>query len=106
MPPLSRESRALVAFVLAVSLVLSGLPTLGTAVYRALESLLPALVGEPDLVAALIGLVLAGLVLALGRSAARGPARDAWHHLAVAASWLGLLLVLMGLLTLVAAVLG
>ena len=104
MPPLSRESRALVAFVLAVALVLSGLSNLGIAVYRALESLLPAY-GSPDLLAALIGLALSVLVLLVGRSAARGPARDVWHHLAVAATWLGLLLVIMGVLTLLAAVL-
>ena len=104
MPPLSRESRALVAFVLAVALVLSGLSNLGIAVYRALESLLPSF-GSPDLLAALIGLALSVLVLLVGRGAARGPARDVWHHLAVAATWLGLLLVIMGVLTLLAAVL-
>ena len=105
MPPLGRESRALVAFVLAAALLLTGLSNLGVAVYRSLESLLP-FVGEPDLLAAVIGLALSVLVLLVGRGAARGPARDVWHHLAVAASWLALLLVLMALLTLVAALLG
>ena len=42
MPPLGRESRALVAFVLAAALLLTGLSNLGVAVYRSLESLLPS----------------------------------------------------------------
>ena len=86
MPPLGRESRALVAFVLAAALLLTGLSNLGVAIYRSLESLLPSY-GSPDLLAALIGLALSVLVLLVGRGAARGPARDVWHHLAVAASW-------------------
>lgn len=102
MPPLGRESRALVAFTLAAALLLTGLSNLGVTIYRSLESLLPSF-GSPDILASAIGLALAALVLVVGRGAASGPARDVWHHLAVAATWLALVLLLMALLSLVAA---
>lgn len=104
MPTLTRESRSVLALVLAVVLLPGGPSSLGLQLYAALR---PGVPGDPFWAGVVISLVMVAVsvgILLLARSATgpEGP-RDVWHHLAVAATWLAALLVLLSVLTALAA---
>ncbi|GAB3997882.1 hypothetical protein [Nocardioides marmoraquaticus] len=107
MPTLTREARALLPLVLSAVLIAGGLYNLVFVVASALSPLLEELLPPPffAVLLALPLLALAVWLLLTARGAAREGVRDAWHHVAVTASWLSLVLVVMSAAALVGAML-
>lgn len=122
MPTLTRESRTVLALVLTTALLLVGVGSPGAQVYAVVGPLAP---GDPfwwGLMISLLTLAVCVGLLLLARGAARGATHghthgdthgdtqgethDVWHHLAVAATWLAAVLVVLAVLGFLAATQG
>ncbi len=106
MPTLTRESRTVLALVLTTALLLVGVGSPGAQVYAVVGPLAP---GDPfwwGLLISLLTLAVCVGLLLLARGAARGATHDVWHHLAVAATWLAAVLVVLAVLGFLAATQG
>lgn len=107
MPTLTREARALLPLVLSAVLVAGGFYNLVLVVASALSPLLETLLPPPFFAVLLAALLLALSVwlLLMARGVAVAGTRDVWHHVAVTATWLSLVLVVMSVAALVGATL-